>query len=131
MSCFTEALAHQLAAAGGAVRAAVFYPSGGLLETGLWTAQRNRPAELARTRERAPAPGTTFEEFKESLAKAGLPTDTVDLTEKALGKAALLTHLLVDFLYVSGQFHSLSPMFRRSCDLNYILYTTTGANGSF
>jgi len=56
-------------------------PSGGLLETGLWTAQRNRPPELARTRERAPAPGTTFEEFKQQLAAAGRPTDTVDLTE--------------------------------------------------
>src|SRR5205823_3646357 len=71
VSCFTEALAHQLAATGGDVRAAVFYPSGGLLETGLWTAQRNRPAELARTRERAPAPGTTFAEFKKQLAAAG------------------------------------------------------------
>src|SRR5205085_1542347 len=81
VSCFTEALAHQLAATGGDVRAAVFYPSGGLLETGLWTAQRNRPPELARTRERAPAPGTTFEEFKQQLAAAGRPTDTVDLTE--------------------------------------------------
>ncbi|MBV8559664.1 MAG: SDR family NAD(P)-dependent oxidoreductase, partial [Acidimicrobiia bacterium] len=87
VSCFTEALAHQLAAAGGTVRAAVFYPSGGLLETGLWTAQRNRPSELARTRERAPAPGTTFEEFKQQLAAAGMPTDTVDLTE--LGRFAL------------------------------------------
>ena len=44
-------------------------------------AQRNRPATLARTRERAPAPGTTFEEFKKQLAAAGMPTDTVDLTE--------------------------------------------------
>ena len=81
VSCFTEALAHQLAAVDAPVRAAVFYPSGGLLETGLWTAQRNRPPELARTRERAPAPGTTFEEFKKQLAAAGLPTDTVDLVE--------------------------------------------------
>jgi len=81
VSCFTEALAHQLAATGGDVKAAVFYPSGGLLETGLWTAQRNRPSELARTRERAPAPGTTFAEFKKQLAAAGMPTDTVDLTE--------------------------------------------------
>jgi NAD(P)-dependent dehydrogenase (short-subunit alcohol dehydrogenase family) len=81
ISCFTESLAHQLAAAGGHVRAAIFYPSGGLLETGLWTAQRNRPPELARQKERAPAPGTTFEEFKEQLAAAGMPTDTVELTE--------------------------------------------------
>src|SRR5205085_9023776 len=34
VSCFTEALAHQLAAADANVRAAVFYPSGGLLDTG-------------------------------------------------------------------------------------------------
>ncbi|MBV8160781.1 MAG: SDR family NAD(P)-dependent oxidoreductase [Acidimicrobiia bacterium] len=80
VSCLTEALAHQLAASGGQVRAALFYPSGGLLETGLWTAQRNRPPALARTRERAPAPGTSFEEFKQQLAAAGRPTDTVDLT---------------------------------------------------
>ena len=44
ISCLTEALAHQLIAAGTDLRAAVFYPSGGLLDTGLWTAQRNRPA---------------------------------------------------------------------------------------
>jgi NAD(P)-dependent dehydrogenase (short-subunit alcohol dehydrogenase family) len=81
VSCFTEALAHQLAAAGADVRAAVFYPSGGLLDTGLWTAQRNRPAELARQKERAPAPGTTFAEFKQALAAAGKPTDVMDLTE--------------------------------------------------
>jgi NAD(P)-dependent dehydrogenase (short-subunit alcohol dehydrogenase family) len=87
VSCFTEALAHQLAASGSDVRAAVFYPSGGLLETGLWTAQRNRPAELARMRERAPAPGTTFAEFKQQLAAAGRPTDTVDLAE--LGRFAI------------------------------------------
>jgi len=81
VSCLTESLAHQLAATGGDVRAAIFYPSGGLLETGLWTAQRNRPSSLARQKERAPAPGTTFEEFKKQLAAAGLPTDTVDLPE--------------------------------------------------
>ncbi len=57
ISCLTEALAHQLVAAGTNVRAAVFYPSGGLLDTGLWTAQRNRPAELARLKPRPPAPG--------------------------------------------------------------------------
>jgi NAD(P)-dependent dehydrogenase (short-subunit alcohol dehydrogenase family) len=87
VSCFTEALAHQLAQTGANVRAAVFYPSGGLLETGLWTAQRNRPPELARQRERAAAPGTTFAEFKDQLAAAGLPTDSVDLTE--LGRFVL------------------------------------------
>lgn len=87
VSCFTEALAHQLAAAGARVRAAVFYPGGGLLDTGLWTAQRNRPPELARITSRPPAPGTTFAEFREQLRQAGKPADVVDLVE--LGRFVL------------------------------------------
>jgi hypothetical protein len=58
-----------------------------LLETGLWEAQRNRPPELARVRPRPPAPGTTFAEFKATLAAAGRPTETVDLRE--LGRFAV------------------------------------------
>jgi NAD(P)-dependent dehydrogenase (short-subunit alcohol dehydrogenase family) len=81
ISCLTEALAHQLGAAGTDVRAAVFYPSGGLLDTGLWTAQRNRPPALARTKPRPPAPGTTFAEFKAQLESAGRPADVMDLRE--------------------------------------------------
>jgi NAD(P)-dependent dehydrogenase (short-subunit alcohol dehydrogenase family) len=87
VSCFTEALAHQFKAQDTNLRACVFYPSGGLLETGLWEAQRNRPSELARTKPRPPAPGTTFAEFKAALAAAGRPTDTVDLKE--LGRFAV------------------------------------------
>ena len=87
ISCFTEALAHQFVAQKTKLSAAVFYPSGGLLETGLWEAQRNRPAELARVRPRPPAPGTTFAEFKAALAAAGRPNDTVDLDE--LGRFAV------------------------------------------
>ncbi len=87
VSCFTEALAHQFKAQGTNLRACVFYPGGGLLDTGLWEAQRNRPDELARTKPRPPAPGTTFAEFKAALAAAGRPTDTVDLKE--LGRFAV------------------------------------------
>ena len=87
ISCFTEALAHQFIAQKTNLRASIFYPSGGLLETGLWEAQRNRPAELARQKPRPPAPGTTFAEFKAALAAAGRPTDTVDLAE--LGRFAV------------------------------------------
>jgi len=87
VSCFTEALAHQFVAQRTKLRASIFYPSGGLLETGLWEAQRNRPPALARVRPRPPAPGTTFAEFKAALAAAGRPTDTVDLRE--LGRFAV------------------------------------------
>jgi len=81
ISCFTESLAHQLADTGTKLRAAVFYPSGGLLDTGLWTAQRNRPAELAREREHAPGPVVTFAEFRERLAGMGRNADLADLGE--------------------------------------------------
>jgi len=79
VSCFIEAVAHQLRTVGAPVNAHVFYPGGGLLDTGLWTAARNRPAELERVRPRAPAPGTTFAEFKAQLEATGLPAEIVDL----------------------------------------------------
>ncbi|MEL7208354.1 MAG: short-chain dehydrogenase, partial [Actinomycetota bacterium] len=81
VTCLTEALAHQLAGEDADVTTAVFYPGGGLLDTGLWTAQRNRPEELQRQKDRAPAPGTTFEEFRETLKAAGRPADVADLLE--------------------------------------------------
>jgi len=87
ISCFTEALAHQLAAEGDLVRAAVFYPSGGMLDTGLWTADRNRPADLARVKPRAPAPKTTFAEYKQMLEQAGREVKVMDLDE--LGRFAV------------------------------------------
>jgi NAD(P)-dependent dehydrogenase (short-subunit alcohol dehydrogenase family) len=81
ISCFTEALAHQLADNGTNVRAAVLYPSGGLLDTGLWTAARNRPPELARQREHTAGPVVTFTQFRERLTAAGKPADVMDLRE--------------------------------------------------
>jgi NAD(P)-dependent dehydrogenase (short-subunit alcohol dehydrogenase family) len=87
ISCFTEALAHQLADNGTNLRAAVFYPSGGMLDTGLWTAQRNRPPELARVKDRAPGPVPTFADFRERLAAMGHNVDLMDLRE--LGRFAV------------------------------------------
>ena len=50
VSILTECLAAQLAAQQTRLRAAIFYPSGGMLATGIWTTKRNRPGELARER---------------------------------------------------------------------------------
>ena len=50
VSCFTEALNHQLLDETKNMGASVFYPSGGLMNTGLFTSQRNRPKELERIR---------------------------------------------------------------------------------
>jgi NAD(P)-dependent dehydrogenase (short-subunit alcohol dehydrogenase family) len=87
ISCFTEALASQLASEGTALRAAVFYPSGGMLDTGLWTADRNRPAELARVKPRPPAPKTTFADYRRALEEAGREVKVMDVDE--LGRFAI------------------------------------------
>ena len=71
ISCFTESLAHQLLDNGTNLRAAVFYPSGGLLDTGLWTAERNRPPELAREREHTPGPVADLRRVPRAAAVAG------------------------------------------------------------
>jgi NAD(P)-dependent dehydrogenase (short-subunit alcohol dehydrogenase family) len=84
ISILTECLAAQLAAhEDGRVRAAVFYPSGGLLDTGLWTTARNRPAELARERPYAPGAEMTFDQFMRGAKKAGLDIPVQDLDELA------------------------------------------------
>ena len=81
VTTLTECLAAQLAAEEGCrLRAAVFYPSGaGLLDPGLWTAERNRPPELARERPR-PTPALTVAELRERAAAAGreLPVQPLD-----------------------------------------------------
>jgi len=81
ISCFTEALAHQLRDNKTNLLAAACYPSGGLLDTGLWTAQRNRPADLQRQHEHAPGPVVTFEQFRDRLRAAGMNADLADLNE--------------------------------------------------
>ena len=74
VTCLTECLAAQLAVEEAPVSAAVFYPSGkGLLDTGLWTSDRNRPADLARDRPRA-TPAMTVAELREK----GMPIQPLD-----------------------------------------------------
>jgi NAD(P)-dependent dehydrogenase (short-subunit alcohol dehydrogenase family) len=112
ISCLTEALAHQLIAAETALRAAVFYPSGGLLDTGLWTAQRNRPQELARVRPRPPAPGTTFEEFKAQMTAAGRDFEVMDL--HVLGRFCVEGVKRGDFIIGHGLEESAALLHRRA-----------------
>ena len=81
VSCFTESLHHNLISEGTPLRASVFYPSGGLLRTGLFTASRNRPEELARRGAATGRKGMTFDEMKAMLAKAGRDVTEADLDE--------------------------------------------------
>lgn len=82
VSCFTEALQLNLLREEAPVRASVFYPSGGLMDTGLYNAARNRPRHLQRT-----GPGTgrasmTFSQLRERVAAAtGSEPPVADLSE--------------------------------------------------
>ncbi|MCH2186769.1 SDR family NAD(P)-dependent oxidoreductase [Myxococcota bacterium] len=81
VSILTECLGAQLETEGTQLRASIFYPSGGLLETGIWTTARNRPQALAREVEAAPAP--SIEDFKEAAKNAGMDLSFQDLDELA------------------------------------------------
>jgi NAD(P)-dependent dehydrogenase (short-subunit alcohol dehydrogenase family) len=83
VSILTECLGAQLKAETDKLRAAIFYPSGGLLATGIWTTKRNRPAELSRE---TPVPeGTeiTFDQFMGIMKNAGIELPVQDLDELA------------------------------------------------
>ena len=83
VSIMTECLAAQLVGRGTKLRASIFYPSGGMLNTGIWTTKRNRPAELARKVEVDPSLETTFDDFMEGAKKAGFEMPVQDLDELA------------------------------------------------
>jgi NAD(P)-dependent dehydrogenase (short-subunit alcohol dehydrogenase family) len=79
VSIYTECLAAQLESEGTRLRASIFYPSGGLLRTGLWESERTRPAHLARERPRTTEPMTVAK--LEARAEAGgyqLPWQDLD-----------------------------------------------------
>lgn len=97
VSCFTEALQLNLMNEETAVRASVFYPSGGLLDTGLFSAARNRPAHLQRQGEGTGRSGMTFEQLKARVAQAtGREPAVADLA--ALGEFVLDGALRREFI---------------------------------
>jgi NAD(P)-dependent dehydrogenase (short-subunit alcohol dehydrogenase family) len=81
VSCISECLAAQLQSEGTQLAASVFYPSGGLLDTGIWTTDRNRPEGLAREKPTDPVP--TLQDFKVAAEAAGMEMEFQDLDELA------------------------------------------------
>ncbi len=81
VSCISECLAAQLQSEGTQLGASIFYPSGGLLDTGIWTTDRNRPKDLAREKPYDPVP--TVEDFKVAAQAAGMELEFQDLDELA------------------------------------------------
>lgn len=88
VTCFTEALQLNLVRMDSPVRASVFYPSGGLMDTGLYSAARNRPAHLERRGGGTGRSGMTFEQLRERVAAAtGREAPVADLV--GLGEMAV------------------------------------------
>jgi NAD(P)-dependent dehydrogenase (short-subunit alcohol dehydrogenase family) len=100
VATLTECLASQLEQEGGQIGVSLFLPSGGLLDTGLWTAERNRPKELARERPR-PTAAITVGQLVKQAADAGreLPLMPLDaLAQQVLDGISTGTYLIVDDL---------------------------------
>jgi NAD(P)-dependent dehydrogenase (short-subunit alcohol dehydrogenase family) len=76
----SECLYGQLAAVTDRVGVSVLFPGPRWLNTNLWSAERNRPPELAASK---PRPTRSFEELKRELAAAGLPFEETPLDEVA------------------------------------------------
>lgn len=102
VSCFAESLQHNFVREGAALRASVFYPSGGLMDTGLYSAARNRPAELARVGEGTGRASMTFEELKARVAAATgrepAVADLAAMAERVLDGVARRDFILADGL---------------------------------
>ena len=75
----TECLYGQLAAVTDKVHASVFYPFGAL-DTGLWTAERNRPGDLPQS---VPRATQSFEALRQQMKAAGRDLEAQDLSELA------------------------------------------------
>ena len=82
VSTITECLDAQLQIEKTQLRASIFYPSGGLLDTGIWTTARNRPDTLARESEPA-LPAPTIDQFKDAAKAAGMELQFQDLDDLA------------------------------------------------
>ena len=86
-TCFGEALQLNLIAEKTLLRASVFYPSGGLMDTGLYTATRNRPEHLQRVATTSRA-SMTFDQLRQRVADAtGREPKVADVAE--LGEFAV------------------------------------------
>ncbi|MSX74462.1 MAG: SDR family NAD(P)-dependent oxidoreductase [Actinobacteria bacterium] len=84
LTCFAESLDHNLINNNTALRASVFYPSGGLLDTGLYSAARNRPEHLQRQGAGTGRGSMSFDELVARVAKAtGKDPAVADLDELA------------------------------------------------
>ena len=101
VSIMTECLAAQFDAQKLNLKASILYPAGGILNTGIWTTKRNRPAELAR--ENPPPEGSEvgFDQFMQGMKAVGVELPVQDLDQ--LAEHCLDGILAGDFVIMLGR----------------------------
>lgn len=100
VAILTECLATQLAAENARIGVSLFLPGGGLLDTGMWTSERNRPAHLAREHPRT-TPAMTVRQVVKLAADRGreLPLASLDdLAAHVLAGVRAGNYLITDNL---------------------------------
>ncbi|RAY16244.1 short-chain dehydrogenase [Actinomadura craniellae] len=112
VSTLTECLAVQLRECGAPIGVSLFLPAGGLLDTGLWTAERNRPAELARERPRD-TPAITVATLVEAAAAQGRELPVQPLDELA---ASVLEGIRAGAYCITADPAGAAEMLRRRAD---------------
>ena len=81
------------------LRASIFYPSGGLLKTGLWESEKTRPADLAREVPRTTEP-MTVAKLEAMAEKSGHALPWQDLNE--LGRLVVDGIKSEKFIFMKG-----------------------------
>jgi NAD(P)-dependent dehydrogenase (short-subunit alcohol dehydrogenase family) len=112
VTILTECLASQLESENTNLRASIFYPSGGLLKTGLWESDKTRPADLAREVPRKTEP-MTVAKLEAMAEKSGHQLPWQDLNE--LGRIVIDGIKSEKFIFMIG-IESIGPSLRNRAD---------------
>jgi NAD(P)-dependent dehydrogenase (short-subunit alcohol dehydrogenase family) len=112
VTILTECLASQLESENTNLRASIFYPSGGLLKTGLWESDKTRPADLAREVPRKTEP-MTVAKLEAMAEKSGHQLPWQDLNE--LGRIVIDGIKAEKFIFMIG-IESIGPSLRNRAD---------------
>jgi NAD(P)-dependent dehydrogenase (short-subunit alcohol dehydrogenase family) len=108
VTILTECLASQLESESTKLRASIFYPSGGLLKTGLWESEKTRPTDLAREVPRKTEP-MTVAKLEAMAEKSGHALPWQDLNE--LGRIVVDGIKAEKFIFMKGV-DSIGPTMR-------------------
>jgi NAD(P)-dependent dehydrogenase (short-subunit alcohol dehydrogenase family) len=117
VAIITECLAKQLADEGGRLAAGLLFPSGaGLISTGMWTADRNRPARWEREKERPELPPEVVAMKQRAQEAASANREHFEHELDALANAVLDGILAGDYVLTLGDFDNSVATLRARAD---------------